>query len=351
MPEDVFLLQKDYPVELVKEAGEKAFMLDEELSVPQGCPEIGKIVRYHLLPEVVDRKVLGNKAVFRGGATLTVLYRTPEGAMACCNMQIPFSQYTQLEKEYGENAQLTVDPLVTALEAELDDQGRLRLKAGLTGQYTVYDRQVIPVVEDAYSPYRQVALKAEQLEVPAVLEQAAQAVRAEVTAQQGGSRLVDVCFMPDQARKVRQDEQMNMGLSGLFQMLYYDAEGLLQCDTAHWEDSRQIQMDEQTHLDVSMNQSGTAQGQMGAEQTLLTSESVLQTVTWADQQLQTASGIQIAEKAEPDPDRPTLILCRAGQDSLWQIARKTGSTVAAITQANKLSGEPDPEQMLLIPVL
>ena len=54
---------------------------------------------------------------------------------------------------------------------------------------------------------------------------------------------------------------------------------------------------------------------------------------------------------QPNQQRPSLILRRAGGESLWDIAKKSGSTVAAIRSANKLQEEPKPGQMLLIPVL
>jgi len=40
-----------------------------------------------------------------------------------------------------------------------------------------------------------------------------------------------------------------------------------------------------------------------------------------------------------------------GEDSLWDIAKDVGSTVETIQKVNKLTAEPTPQQMLLIPVL
>ena len=44
---------------------------------------------------------------------------------------------------------------------------------------------------------------------------------------------------------------------------------------------------------------------------------------------------------QPDPNRPSLVLRRAG-GRLWDLARDSGSTMAAIREANGLSGEPEP---------
>ena len=60
--------------------------------------------------------------------------------------------------------------------------------------------------------------------------------------------------------------------------------------------------------------------------------------------------LELGELQEPDPARPSLILRNAGGETLWELAKNNASTVAAITAANGLSGEPMSEQMLLIPV-
>ena len=53
---------------------------------------------------------------------------------------------------------------------------------------------------------------------------------------------------------------------------------------------------------------------------------------------------------EKDPDRPSLILRRAGEQGLWDMAKAAGTTVDVIRRANGLTEEPAPGSMLLIPV-
>jgi hypothetical protein len=62
------------------------------------------------------------------------------------------------------------------------------------------------------------------------------------------------------------------------------------------------------------------------------------------------TGLEIGEINAADPGRPSLILRRAGNDSLWDIAKSSGSTMDAIRKANALEEEPNPAQMLLIPI-
>lgn len=87
VPQDVQLLRRSYPVKLPREAGEKPFELDEELS----APPMEKILRYQLQPELIDRKIMAGKVVFRGAAALRVLYRDEDGGMKSWEGEVPFS--------------------------------------------------------------------------------------------------------------------------------------------------------------------------------------------------------------------------------------------------------------------
>ena len=72
--------------------------------------------------------------------------------------------------------------------------------------------------------------------------------------------------------------------------------------------------------------------------------------TVAEQKIPMVTGVELGQQKQPDPNRPSLILRRAGEKRLWDIAKTAGSTMEAIRSANGLSGEPAPDQMLLIPV-
>lgn len=351
VPEDIQLYENIYPVCLAREAGEKAFMIDEELTLPSSAPIMEKPVRWSMQPEITDQKVLGDKAVFRGNGLLHILYRTPEGAMASWDFEIPFSQYTELQQEYGHQAQVQIMPMMTSMELEMSEQGRLRLKAGLSGQYVVYDTQDISVVEDVYSPDRTVTVHMDNVEMPSVLELQSQRVRAEQTAPFGSSRVADVAFYPGTPRKLRKPEEIDLELPGIFQTLYYDTEGVLQSSSAHWQGDMSMALDENTGLDVWCSPSGKPQASSGEDSTVLRGELLLDTVAMAMSAMPMVTGFGAGEAAPKDPARPSLILRRAGQEGMWEIAKKCGSTVEAIRKANNLEGNPDPDRMLLIPVL
>ena len=63
------------------------------------------------------------------------------------------------------------------------------------------------------------------------------------------------------------------------------------------------------------------------------------------------TGLELGAEQAQDPQRPSLILQRLDKGSLWELAKACGSTVDAIRRANCLTEDPDPEKMLLIPIL
>ena len=170
IPEGVEILRSTYPIRLPVEAGEKAFQLDEDLTLPDSAPHPEKILYYRLNPKVTDRKVLSNKVVFRGNGNLHILYRSEEGQVHSWDFDLPFSQYAPLDGEYGTDAQADFWLAPTALELQLDEEGHLRLKGGMTAQYLITDKQLVEVAEDAYSPVREMELSREPMTLPAVLE-------------------------------------------------------------------------------------------------------------------------------------------------------------------------------------
>ena len=73
--------------------------------------------------------------------------------------------------------------------------------------------------------------------------------------------------------------------------------------------------------------------------------------TLANRGIPMLTGMEMGSEQEPDPKRPSLILRRAGENSLWELAKETGSTVDAICRANDITDDADlGQQMLLIPV-
>ncbi len=350
MPEDVQLLKRTYPVRIPREAGEKTFTLDEELMLPESVPQMEKMLSYSLRPEVTDRKVIGNRVAFKGNGNLHVVYRCGEGKIRTADFDLPFSQFSELEREYGGDANGDVQVAATSLEADSADSGKIRLKAGMVGQYRVDDRQLMEVTEDAYSPYRDVNIRSEMLEIPSVLDDQTEMITAEQAVPGQSGHGVDVNFFGDFPVLRRNGENVRLELPGMFQMLMTGEDGTLQGVNARWEGNSSINADENTQIEAVADPMGRAEAIPGTDGMTLRSPLKLRMRSTSETRIPMVTGLELGEQKEPDPGRPSLVLRRAGDDDLWTIAKCNGSTVSAIRMANDLQSEPDPDRMLLVPV-
>lgn len=351
IPEDVQLLQMTYPVRLPMEAGEKAFQMDEELTLPASCPAARKLIYGTLHPEVTECRVLSSRVVFRGNVNLHVLYLSEEGQLFSWDFPLNYSQYDDLQGAYSSDAQADFLLMPTDLELNLDDEGHFRLKCGMVGQYTVEDVQKVHTVEDAYSPGRELEMQQTEQELPAILETGKQSMLAEQRISQEANTAADVSFLPDFPRQRRNEAELELEQPGMFQVLYYSPEGVLQSSTARWEGKQQIKAHPDSQIHVVPMGTSQPQAEITGDGMTLRAQVPLMLQTTAEQKIPMVTGVELGQQREPDPRRPSLILRRAGEESLWQIARENGSTVEAIRRASELEGEPVPGQMLLVPVL
>lgn len=349
-PEDLQLLKACYPMELPKEAGEKQFQIDEELALPDTYPDAAKLLHYNLQPKILEQKVMAGRLVFRGKGDLRMLYADADGTVHSWECEVPFSQYAELDRDYGPNSTAAIIPMLTNLELTPDEQRRLQLKCGLCAQYVIFDREQVEIVEDAYSPVRQVKTEIQELKMPMRLDQKQETMRTQQQLTAPAERVVDVCFMPDHPQHRQNGDTAELAVPGQFQVLYYDNNGSLQSGAARGEETWQIASDPGNKVDAYLQMSGYPGADINEQGVALTAQWDVTADVFSEQGLPMLMQITLGEKCEKDPNRPSLILRRAGQQRLWDIARECGSTVDAILLANDLQEQPEAERILLIPV-
>ncbi len=350
LPTDVRLLTAAYPVMLPKEAGEKAFVLEEQLSARSG-PKLKKILHYCLQPEILEQKVMAGKVVFRGNGALHILYEGEDGRPYCWDYDLPFSQYGDLEGEYDQDTTVSVYPCVTSLDLQTDEEGNLQLKAGVLSQYLLQARSVLTLVEDAYSPVRQLTLTQESLALPTVLDQTAQVIHAEQSHQADIQQVVDVSFYPDFGQTHRTERGVQQTLPGQFQVLYYTPEGELSAMQSRWEGEWNLNTAQENPVSIGVAPQGKPQAVAGAGVVNLRADVAVNATVSSGNPMEMLTGLEMGEAEKPDPNRPSLILCRKGNRRMWDVAKETGSTVERIMEANQLTEEPAEDRILLIPVI
>ena len=205
---------------------------------------------------------------------------------------------------------------------------------------------MVETVADAYVPGGQLRLETQQLEPKGILEKRVETVSAEGHFPEEMGQVEDVSFLPDFPRQFRENGGLSLEIPGSLQVLSTDQQGKLRVNTSRWEGKLKLPMGEDTVLTARPLNPAAPQSISGGYR----GELPLQLTTFGGQGIPMVTELERQPEAEPDQQRPSLILRRAGEESLWDIAKKCGSTVAAIRSVNKLQEEPKPGQMLLIPV-
>ena len=349
LPDDVNIQTQTYPVQLPVEAGEKAFVLDEVLTPPADAVPIAQIRSYCLQAEVTEEKLMGDKLIFRGKAYLHVHYSCEEGLQYSCDLEIPFSQYCELDGEYGNLDSVRIWLCVTSLEVDLQ-QGQIHMKAGLVCQYRICSSSILEIVTDAYSNKRNVSCVRQKLELPVILEAKSHKISAKVNCEGDGTRLADIRFLPHPVSIQKHEDSVDLILSGQFLSLYYGMEGDLRREDQNWTETLSIPVGENVCIEATNWPTGKTQGNLMSGSGQMQTQLELHMQTRYQSGIDMVSSLELGEMKEPDPKRPSLILKRAGEKCLWDLAKESGSTVKLIQEANNLQGEPEEERMLLIPV-
>ncbi len=349
LPEDIEVLQMRYPVEIPQEAGEKPFLLDEEILLSVTAGAVHKVIGCEMCPQLTEKKVLADKLVFRGICKLHLLYMTQDGEIKQATPEMPFSQFIDLDSSFGNNALASLVILPTGMEFETGEDEKLRLKCGMSAQYVVYDRINVDVIEDAYSVSRNVTPILTELKLPVRLEHISQDISYGQTLHAQGQSIIDVSAYWEQPTVRQTEDTAEIQMPTQYQVLYTDENGSLQCVTGRGEERLPLASDGENQILPKIDYS-FPRGSFQGDSVNISGEMTMQADVFKETNIPMVTALELGEVTQPDPNRPSIILCRMGEQRLWDLAKTYGSTVKAIEQVNGLQQMPAEGQILLVPV-
>ena len=348
IPEDVQLLRRSYPVELLSEAGEKQVQIEEVLPFEGELP-VYKIVSYDMHPNILEQKILGNRMIFRGENRILMMYMTEDGAIYHWETVVPFSQYAELDREYGPETQAWMLPVMTAMELEITDDHKIMMRSGIAVQYTVFGGSTLEIVEDAFSPIREVEPVIEELNLPVLLDSTTQQLQMSGLWRDEMDRVQSLQMFAEYPKYSSTNNGIQLRTDGNFQVLY-ENDGQLMSNTGKAEGQIEFATARENQIHLWMGNPDKPEIQPSAEGESVRCSYPVTVQVYSGKSIPMVTQLQLGEQYQPDPDRPSIVLRRAGEQSLWEIAKGYRSTMNAIRQANNLTGEPDFDQMLLIPL-
>jgi len=346
-PGNVELLKRTYPALLQVEAGEKTFQVEEDLQVSGVRPTA--TISNTLIPILTEEKVVGGKAVFRGECRIHLVYIGEDGNIYSTDLDMPFAQYSDLDQDYGKDA--AVDTTMTVSNLETDwVEGNLRVKCTLSAQYVIRDEMLLNVVEDAYGIGQNVIPEIQDLVLPVILDSRNEEKKVAASVSYDWTDIVDAAPYMEQPVTRRANLSVDVELPGTVQLLCRDASGQYQGVTARFQGQWSIASGENANMTVTVVPTSLPMVATNGENMEVSLPVTMQTVTTAEQKIPMVTGLKIGDTKQPDTQRPSLILRRCGQQSLWDLAKGYGTSVDAIRNANHLEAEPECDRMLLIPI-
>ena len=95
---NVELLRKNVPATIPIETAEKYLLIEEEIELGSGQPDIRCLIRYDADATITDNKIMAGKSVVKGELLVKMLY-APEndGALQTVRWNLPFSQFIELD--------------------------------------------------------------------------------------------------------------------------------------------------------------------------------------------------------------------------------------------------------------
>lgn len=346
LPADIQLLRRSYPAVLPREAGEKAFYIEEDLSLNSAPERIAYAVGEAIL---LEQKVVGSRAVFRGNVRVHLLCEEGEGGLYAMDAEVPFSQYTDLDRDYDKETTVDTILAITSFEPELAE-GTLRVKCGMLAQYVVCQSRMLEVVEDAYSLGRELTAEMGELELPMVLDCCSDRMHVQTVLGGAQGKVIDswVCTAHPNVR--RAGDLVQLDLDGTAGMLYIDEEGALRGTVNPWNQSWELVAGENVAVQACVSALSTCTVVPEGDGTAVYGDVDVQAQMVMAAPMPMISGLEMGAQKPVDARRPSLILRRSGDKSLWDLAKTCGSTVEAICRANGISAEPMDGRILLIPV-
>lgn len=132
LPTGIEVLANVYPAVLPREAGEKQFTIEDEIHIPG----VSKWVSFSMQPEVTEQNVVGSRVVIRGNGHLRYVYLDEQGEIRSGNLDIPFAQFADLDRDYDNEATADLMLCVSGMEPETGEDS-LHIQCSVTAQYQI----------------------------------------------------------------------------------------------------------------------------------------------------------------------------------------------------------------------
>ena len=339
-----------YDLILPAETAETSFHMEEEIRIPTGRNITGELLLTSPRLEITEKRLAGNKAVFKGLVHLRLLYDS-EGKPEEFEAEIPFSQFCSLQQMYEEE-ELDVFADLTEFEVSrvVQEETSVRVTMGIHADCLVKCKKQVQMIEDAYCIHADFHPQWQQCNFPCRLDRQTISQTVRESKQCDIGNVLAAWAQTDTPTTMQKGETLSVVIPVTVCLLYSDKQDEVHYMSFRSEIAEEMKLSQSCSCKVfapkvgSVNAIPTAGG---AEMRFAVEATV---ECYADSTFQTLCGGEMEVTERNRILRPAVIVRRTRSgEPLWEIAKRNGTTVDKIREANGLDADYAETGVLLIP--
>lgn len=353
-PEFIQIRQEEYKLFLPLESSEKAFVVSDSVELPGASTEC-HIYQFFCAPELVQTKLVGNKALFKGNVHCKILYSGNDQRLHVYRHQLPFSQYCEFQSDF-EDELVDFYSVITGcdLQPEQDlSSNHLSVSVHFLMQAVVSGRRTVMIPNDAYVVHGSLNAEWKNYTLSVLLDR--QVLSQSLHCQMDGP-VVDVIdweAYPDNPVCNQSGDELRIAAGVGLHVLGYDKEGTLCTSYQYLQGELSLALAANSICACQQTTVGSvylspcaagleAQVDIGVA-AMFSSEQKISGL---------CAGLVNEENSAIKERRPSVILKRiTKQTQLWEIAKQTRTKAEAIKTANSIESDVISEGViLLIPI-
>lgn len=328
----------------------KPVSLLETIELPTAGSQVRKIVKAIPDIQLSESSIIEGRAVLKGLISLHLMYLLEDGQLNCFDVQLPLSQYLELETN-PEGGTPWASALLSDFQIDPDEAGGYTVKISIQLQVVIWKQVEISLITDGYCTNREFHAEYEGHRIRQTLDEPSLTRNAEGVIQGTIRKLVDCSAWVDFPVCRREPDEVQVESTAMIHVLYYDESDQLRGETVKAEVKGAFALNDGATCYADADAAGSCYTSPNGAGSTVSCPVSLSARCFAEKQVQGMCAASVGEKTEADTNRPSLIVRRTGGKSLWNIAKSCGTTMQAIREANGISGDSiEEEQLLLIPI-
>lgn len=336
---------------------EKDFTFSGELDLSPGRDGAAEILCSRVAGTVTETKTVGSKLILKGLFTVSLLYRSPEGACCSASGELPFSQVMEAEGD-AEGASASVRLQLTGADIQVDgDQEGRKISVTLYLHAAALLRQErdVTLLCDLYSTAYDLTYDAKPLQLCGFAQTLSRRQNVRETLEIGVvvESILSLSAVPGAVSVSREGGSVTLRTVVAIRALYLDEGGAALAAERSVDVSCQLELPEDCRVCARAFCAEEPQGTLGDRGIEVRFPVEFRVEAASRKKRVCVATAKISSDTPKDlTGAPSLVLrCKGEQESLWDLAKRYNTTIPAILSANGLESEEEvpAEKLLLIP--